>query len=327
MKVALIGCGAHARAAHGPALRKCARSISNTILSACCDLDAVRAERFSRDFGFDRHYGNVDQMLEREMPDALVLVAPPETTCDLACRILECRIPLLVENPPGMNVPETDRMMAAAGRDNVPVMVAVNARFMPLMGALKRRLAAEPEGSLQHIDYEFVRVDCRDVDFASTAFHGIDAVRFMAGADYEALRFVYRPIPGEPAAFNVFMGGTMTNGVTVRLRYLPVSGAVLERVSLYTADRLYRLNMPVHQGLDGPGRLLCLERGLVREERLGPPAVAGNFFESSGYFGEVAAFLETLKKGLPPAPDLAAVRQSVSIMSCFREQLPEYRAG
>lgn len=295
------------------------------MLTACCDLDATRAEQFAREFGFLRHYGSLDLMLEREKPDALVLVVPPEKTCELACRLLELGIPLMMEKPPGLTVAEVDRLIAVAARTRVPHMVAANRRFMPQMGSLKRRLATEPAGSLQHIDYEFVRINRRDKDFSTTAFHGIDAVRFIADADYVSLRFDYQRIPGEPAAFNVMMEGAMTNGITVRLRFLPVSGAVLERASVYTTERLYRLYMPIAKGLDGPGRLLCLDRGDVREELSGPPAVAGNLFEASGFFGETAAFLEAVGKGLKPEPDLASMRQSVALKECLREQRAEYR--
>ena len=324
LRTAIIGCGAHARSVHGPSLMRCASERAGVHLAAACDLDAARAERFAREFGFAAAYADIDRMLEREKPDALLLVVPPEKTCDVACRMLERGIPLLMEKPPGMDEAETDRMIAAADRGRAPHMVAVNRRFMPLVRALKERLDAEPAGGIHHIDYEFVRVNRRDRDFSTTAIHGIDAVRFLAGADYASVRFTFQPAAEAPPASNVFMDGIMTNGVTVRLRFLPVSGALVERATVYAADRMYELRMAIPRGLDGAGRLRCLERYAVKEEISGPGADGDGLVEAAGVYGENAAFLDALSDGRAPYPDLSAIRQSVAVTACFRARRPEY---
>ena len=121
------------------------------------------------------------------------------------------------------------------------------------------------------------------------------------------------------------MDGRLTNGATVHLKFLPVSGALVERVTLYTPDRTYELQMPIPRGIDGAGRLRCLERGGVKEERLGPASAAGEEVEAAGFYGEDAAFLDALRNGHRPEPELAAVRQSVAVTACFRARGGEYR--
>ncbi len=328
LKMAVVGCGAHSRAVHGPALQRYAATHGLVRLAACCDLDPASAQRFAREFGFEAAYTDVDQMLDREPFDALLLVVPPEKTCELACRLLDRRISLLMEKPPGMTVEETDRMIDSAERGGVMHMVAVNRRFMPFVRALKDRLVADPALKIQHIDYEFVRVNRRDRDFSTTAFHGIDAVRFIAGSDYETVRFTYQPIPsdGFPAS-NVFMDGSMASGVTVHLKFLPASGALAERVTVYATDRTYELQMPIFRGIDGAGRLRCLERGAAAEVLSGSGGDGAAMVEASGFYGENAAFLEALSHGKRPEPELAAVRQSVAVTACFRARSAEYRRG
>ena len=52
---------------------------------------------------------------------------------------------------------------------------------------------------LRHVHYEMTRVDRRDPDFSTTAIHGIDAVRFLAGSDY-ARGAVHATASGRSAA-------------------------------------------------------------------------------------------------------------------------------
>ena len=80
--------------------------------------------------------------------------------------------------------------MAAAraggcGGREVPHQVAFNRRYVPLLAELRERIRLLPAGAtLQHVRYEMVRVNRRDPDFSTTAVHAIDAVRFIAGADF-----------------------------------------------------------------------------------------------------------------------------------------------
>jgi myo-inositol 2-dehydrogenase / D-chiro-inositol 1-dehydrogenase len=85
------------------------------------------------------------RMLDTERPDAVSLVAPVERTCELACLILECGFPLLVEKPPGRTVAEVDRMIAAAG--GVAHQVAFNRRFAPLLRACSTWRRASGNGT------------------------------------------------------------------------------------------------------------------------------------------------------------------------------------
>ncbi len=125
MKLAQIGCGEHARVAHGPSQRRCAAERPELVLAACCDVDAERAEAFRRDFGYDRAYADPAAMLEAERPDAVVLVVPVEKTVALGSLVLERGIPLLLEKPPGRTAAEVDRLSAAAqAGGGVPHQVA-----------------------------------------------------------------------------------------------------------------------------------------------------------------------------------------------------------
>ena len=80
MRLCQVGCGEHARVAHGPSQARCARERGDLVLAGCSDLDAARAEAFRRDFGYGRAFTDAAAMLDAERPDAVVVVVPVERT-------------------------------------------------------------------------------------------------------------------------------------------------------------------------------------------------------------------------------------------------------
>ena len=328
MRLCLIGCGEHARVAHGPAQARCAAERPGLELAGCCDLDAERAESHRRDFGFARAYTDALAMLESERPDAACLVVPIEKTCGLAGAILERGVPLLVEKPPGKTVEDVDALIAASekGGTVVPHLVAFNRRFAPLVRELRRRLDSAPP--VQHVHYEMTRVDRRDPDFSVTAVHGIDAVRFVAGSDYAHVRFRYAPLPElGPGVANVFMDAVMTSGASAHLAFCPVAGVVVERAAVHARDESFYLNVPMWAAFDSPGRLQHLVRGTLAAEVSGDALPDGTaLFEAGGFHAEYVAFLDSLEAGRPPAPGLRESRQSVDVAAHIRRRESEYRA-
>jgi len=327
MRLATVGCGEHATGSHGPSLALYAARHPGTELLACCDLDPGKAERYRARFGFARAYTDMRRMLDTERPDAVSLVAPVELTCALACSIFEWGFPLLVEKPPGRTVAEVDRMIAAAG--GIAHQVAFNRRYAPLMQALKRELDAHvAPAELQHVRYEMTRVDRREADFSTTAIHGIDAVRHLAGSDYAGIRFRYQALPGGgPGVANVFLDAVMASGVTAHLAFCPVAGAVVERAAVHARDHTFYLYLPMWDALDAPGRLQHVDKGqLSREVKGDEVADPLDSFVHGGFYGQYVAFLDALRAGRPPTPSLKEARPSVAVAQSIRDQKNEYRA-
>jgi len=326
MKLCLIGCGEHARVAHGPAQARCARE-RGVELVACCDLDRERAEAHRRDFGFARAYDDATAMLDAEHPDAVVVVVPIEKACGVASRVLERGIPLLLEKPPGKTVHELERLIAASEKDGavVPHLVAFNRRFAPLVRELRRRLDGAPP--VQHVHYEMTRVDRRDPDFSVTAIHGIDAVRFITRSDYSDVRFRYVPQPElGPGVANVFMEALMTSGASAQLAFCPVAGVVVERATVHARDQTLFLSIPMWAAFDSPGRLQHLVKGELSGEVSGDDLPDGTaLFEAGGFHAEYVAFLDALEGGRALSPGFRESRQSVAIAEHIRRREREYR--
>jgi predicted dehydrogenase len=327
MKLCMIGCGEHARVAHGPSQARCARERTGLVLAGCCDLDAERAESFRREFGYARAFTDPAAMLDSERPDAAVVVVPVERTVAVGSLVLERGIPLLLEKPPGETVAEVDRLIAAADKGGeVPHQVAFNRRHAPLMRELRRRI--EAAGPLQHLHYEMTRVERRDPDFSTTAIHGLDAVRYLAGCDYAAARFRYRELPGlGPGVANIFVDAVMASGATAHLAFCPVAGVLVERATVHAHSHTLLLHVPMWSGVDSPGRLWHFVGGKLSDELSGDRVGDGTaLHELGGFYRETVAFLDAVAADRRPSPSLAESRQSVEIAQRIRERAPEFRS-
>ncbi|HJS57288.1 MAG TPA: Gfo/Idh/MocA family oxidoreductase [Vicinamibacteria bacterium] len=328
MKLCIIGCGEHARTAHGPSLARSAAERPQLRLAGCCDVDRDRAESFRNAFGFARSFTDAVSMLEAEQPDAVVVVVPVESTVAVGTLALERGIPVLLEKPPGATVAETDRLIAAAERSgrSVPHLVAFNRRFAPLVRELRRRI--DGAGALQHLHYEMTRVERRDPDFSTTAIHGLDAVRYLAGCDYAEARFRYRELPElGPGVADILVDAVMDSGATAHLAFCPVAGILVERTTVHAHGHTLFLNVPMWSGIDAPGRLWHFVGGRLEADLSGDLLGDGAaLFEQGGFYRELAAFLDALEAGDSPSPSLRESRQSVELAQQIRERRQEFRA-
>ncbi len=325
--ICVIGCGSIATGYHGPSYTRYVALHPNVVLSACCDVDAGKAAAFRARFGFINSYTDYQEMLRTESPDAVCLAVPPPLTCQIGCDILALGYPLLMEKPPGLTVTEIDRLIMTAAASGAPNQVAFNRRYTPLVRRLKTLLTAgDAEIGIQHLRYDFTRIGRTDADFSTTAIHGIDTARFIAGCDYAHLEFRYQPLLDQGATVaNVYLDGVMTSGATVHLEFCPVAGAVTERASLYAQDHTFYLNLPIWNGFDAPGRLQHLHTGVLVHDETGPQVTgSADDFVLNGFYAENAAFFDDIQAGRRPSGDVSTARQSVEIMQCIRERRIEY---
>jgi predicted dehydrogenase len=328
-KICTIGCGDHASTVHGPSYKRYAEENPDVEFSACCDLNEEKAEVFQKRFGFQRHYRDLKLMLDTEKPDAVCLVSPVEYTAELASGIMRMGYPLILEKPPGRNKAEVMMLVEEARKNNVPNMVAFNRRYTPMIAELRKRLGSgfKPE-ELQNIRYDMYRVNRRDEDFATTAVHGIDAVRYIMDADYKSIRFHYQDLPQlGKGVKNIYMDCIMTSGAAAHLNFCPVAGVVIERCSVNAYNHTFMLDTPMWKGYDDPGRLVHLEKGKVVEEFNGDDVCdSSEMFVTGGFFMENCVFLNDIRAGRKPAGDLKTTVQSVEVQECITKRMAEYNA-
>jgi len=326
-KICVIGAGWMATQGHGPSYRSYALTHPGVELAACCDMDAKKASDFQVAFGFAKHYTDIFAMLDKERPDAVCLTVPVELTAELAIRILEAGYPLMMEKPPGMNPGEAQAIALAAEKAKTPHQVAFNRRFMPLVRRLRSDLEnVEASGPIQNLQYTMLRSGRLDEDFSTTAIHGIDAAKFLAGSDYDHVRFTYQELPEQGAGVaNIFLDCGLASGASAQLRFCPVAGAVLERAEVNCSGHTFLLELPIWGGFDSPGRLLHLRDNRLVSLTTGLDVCdTQEMFVTNGFYGENASFFEDIRSGRMPVDDVRSSLQSVEIAACIRTRRAEW---
>ena len=160
------------------------------VLAACCDIHPAAAEYACREYGFQRFYTDYIEMVEKEKPDVVLAVTPVELTKEISIQLLERKIPVLLEKPPGMDPEENIAIHDAAIRNNTPARVAFNRRYTPLLRALMEEMKAAQVPVID-VSCMFIRIGRKSTDFSTTAIHGIDTVRFLSGSDYAKVHLHY----------------------------------------------------------------------------------------------------------------------------------------
>ena len=171
------------------------------------------------------------------------------------------------------------------------------------------------------------RVERRDPDFSTTAIHGLDAVRYLAGCDYAEARFRYRELPElGPGVANILVDAVMASGATAHLAFCPVAGVLVERATAHAHGHTLSLHVPMWSGVDSPGRLWHFAGGRLVADIGGDQVGDGTaLFELGGFYRETVAFLDAVAAGRAPSPSLRESRQSVEIAEQLRQRATEYR--
>jgi predicted dehydrogenase len=108
---------------------------------------AQRAEQTAREHGIGAHYSDFEEMLDKEKPDLVSIVTPPDQHFHMSMAALRRRIHVLCEKPFALNLREAREMQAAAKQAGVVAMIDFEFRFVPArayaMELLKQRYVGE----------------------------------------------------------------------------------------------------------------------------------------------------------------------------------------
>jgi len=320
-KICMIGCGDMATRGHGPAYIKYCGTHPDTLLAGCCDVVPEKAEVFREKFGFQKAYTDFHVMLDEIHPDVVCLISPEHLTSKLAVEVLKKGYALILEKPPGKTKEEILNIHRAALEAKKPVRVAFNRRYTPLMIQLKKWMGTE---TITNITYQMYRKGRKDADFATTAIHAIDAVKHIAGSDYEWVKFTYQEVM--PGVVNIYMTAQMESGAIAQLTLVPMGGMISERATVNTNEATYYMELPFWKNPDSPGHLKRVQGADVTHEISGEQLVdSTEMYEESGFFEENRSWFDLLQSGQEAGNDLPSAIQSVDISNAIRERKEEYR--
>jgi len=186
LRLAFIGCGAHSTKSLQPALCQ----VPEIEYVAACDVVGERAREAARRFGARAWYTDFVEMLEKEGPDAVVVVGHPKMHEEVGVECLRRGFHVLMEKPPSLTVEGARRVAEAAKVSGKFCMVATHWRHMPSHALLKELTEREEFGRLAAVEATYSAPDRGPAfgveDFAwgfmlNQAIHPVDCLQFLGG--------------------------------------------------------------------------------------------------------------------------------------------------
>ena len=136
LNVGLIGLGRLGRVY----ARDLAARVTGVNLAAVADIKAELAEETARELNIARWYMDPIAMLDDPGVDAVVIVSPTDTHCDLVVSTLERGKPVFCEKPPALSLAETKTMKDAVARTHGFLQMGFMRRFDAGYAAAKKKV-------------------------------------------------------------------------------------------------------------------------------------------------------------------------------------------
>jgi len=198
-------------------------------LVAICDLNVEKARGLAEHYGVPGVYSSVENMLEKERPDFIDIITPPETHLDLVRLAAARRINIICQKPLAPSLEEAELLVHTAEQAGVRLMVHENFRFQPWYRKIKQLLETKRIGEkVHHLHFRMRTGDGWPEDaylgrqpyfrtmprllIYETGIHFIDTFRFLLGEVdkvFARLQKLNPEIAGEDAALVWF---DFTNG-------------------------------------------------------------------------------------------------------------------
>ena len=198
-------------------------------LVALCNRSAVSAEEYANRYAVPVTYTDFAEMLEREKPDLVDIITPPETHMDYVRLALARDIPVVCQKPFTPSLAEAEKLVAEIDAAGGKVVIHENFRFQPWNLHLRYLLGREILGQLYQVTFRLRPGDGQGADaylgrqpyfrkmerflIHETAIHLIDVFRFLLGeanSVYAQLDRLNPVIAGEDAGIFIlnFQDGT-----------------------------------------------------------------------------------------------------------------------
>jgi len=205
---------------------------------AVCDRDRSKAEKLASTRAVPKTYSDAAEMLDRERPDFLDVVADVSGHVPLVLLAADRKVPVICQKPMAGTLEECERLVAACRAAAVPFLIHENWRWQAPLRRVKELLAGGAVGTPFRARFDMIsgfdvfanqpglRLEERFI-MADLGCHLFDLARCYFGeaqSVYCRTARIHPEIKGEDAATTVFAMGGVT--VTVNLAY---AGTPLER--------------------------------------------------------------------------------------------------
>jgi predicted dehydrogenase len=282
IRLALIGCGApHAHSSHLPYLTK----MEDISLEAVCDLDKEKLAEAQNKFNIKKGYTNFHEMLDKEELDAIQVIVRPSFLKDIVIPCFEKGLAVSVEKPAGNNSTEAAQMLEAAKKNNCLNILGLNRRFAPCITETKKQLK---DASVRNVVGHFYRPysgDCLPV--SHHIIHGLDMMRFLGG-EIESFKTLFRKrSDGTTEGFSALL--QFKNGGTGTFNANSFCHEKLETYEVHTDEASAVIDY------------FADEVKIFKDNSL---VLSKNSFEGDSSYWENRHFIDCVKAGIMPSPNL-----------------------
>ncbi|SHJ68920.1 Gfo/Idh/MocA family protein [Pseudozobellia thermophila] len=131
------------------------RLVGGGRLTAVASRDLGRAKDFAKEYGAESSYGSYREIFESDAVDALYIATPHTSHCELSVQAMNHGKHVLCEKPMGVNLPEVEKMVAAAQENQVFLMEALWSRFNPSIVKAKQLVDEGVLGDVSYVNANF----------------------------------------------------------------------------------------------------------------------------------------------------------------------------
>ena len=311
-RVAHIGAGEWSRYAHGPTLRRLAEQ-SKVSLEGICDLQFERALQFRDLFQYRLATNNIEELLAKTRPDAIVCTVNPMATAALVRLLLPLAIPLFIEKPPGVSLVEAISLATAATAARAFTFVAFNRRAIPSVVALRSWSAGR---SVRFARGEMLRTNRLESGFAvATGIHVLDTIRYFIG-DPDRIEVMSRPHANTSACdYSILL--SRQNASIAEISLMVNTGQKRESYCLFSEGESAEaiLGSAYGAGPDFKGYREWLGETVAKQTPIDTdPLVEG------GFIGEYEQFLRLIEKGEASTCSLMDAARSMQLAEAVHKQ-------
>jgi predicted dehydrogenase len=168
-------------------------------VAACVDSDEQALKESCDQFQFpsDRRFVTLKAAIERVSPQAAIVATPADDHVEPCREALQSKLGVLVEKPFTMRLSEAAELVALAARQNRPLLVAQNYRYLRSFRTVKRLIADGTLGPIRAVTCQYFRPPhemARSLErlphsiLYAMSVHHLDALRYVLGQ--EALKVI-----------------------------------------------------------------------------------------------------------------------------------------
>ena len=203
LKIGIVGCGGIVNQSHLPAYRNCGYEVV-----ACMDIDPQAVESTQRRWGIPRGGTDPGVVLDDPEVEVVDLAVHANVRPQVLPQIAAAGKPIFSQKPFAMDWEAAKRMVEAAERAGVPLMVNQQARWAPAHRAIKAlidRGVCGPLYSVAHVRRSWQDHPDRwwrhlqDFNIVDHGVHFIDLARYFSSRTPDAVSCTTARVPGQNA--------------------------------------------------------------------------------------------------------------------------------